>query len=56
MICNGICFHIYLSAENVQEAPEIKEQYLQYLGALEADNPDITEEDFYNWALKPLFQ
>ncbi|OBT67091.1 hypothetical protein VE03_04399 [Pseudogymnoascus sp. 23342-1-I1] len=54
VMCNGTCFHLSLSAENFQEAPEIKEQYLQYLAALEADDPDITEEDLYDWALEPL--
>lgn len=54
VMCNGTCFHITLSTENFQEAPNIKDQYLQYLDALEADNLDVTEEDLYDWALDPL--
>lgn len=53
-MCNGTCFHVTLSTENFQEAPEIKEQYLQYLDALEVDDIDVTEEDLYDWALEPL--
>jgi hypothetical protein len=53
-MCNGTCFHITLSTENFQEAPDIKEQYLQYLDALEVDDADLTEEDLYDWALEPL--
>ncbi|KFZ19023.1 hypothetical protein V502_03878 [Pseudogymnoascus sp. VKM F-4520 (FW-2644)] len=53
-MCNGTCFHVTLSTENFQEAPEIKEQYLQYLDALEADDIDVTEEDLHDWALEPL--
>lgn len=54
LMCNGTCFYITLSTENFQEAPNIKDQYLQYLDALEANNPDVTEEDLYDWALDPL--
>lgn len=54
VMCNGICFHVTLSSENFQEAPEIKEKYLQYLDALEVDDIDVTEEDLYDWALEPL--
>ncbi|KFY17976.1 hypothetical protein V492_00226 [Pseudogymnoascus sp. VKM F-4246] len=54
VMCNGTCFHVTLSAENFQEAPDIKGQYLQYLDALEADDIDVTEEDLYDWALEPL--
>lgn len=53
-MCNGTCFHVTLSTENFQEAPNIKDQYLQYLDALEADDPHVTEEDLYDWALGPL--
>jgi hypothetical protein len=54
VMCNGTCFHITLSAEIFLEVPDIKEQYLRYLEALEADDLDVTEEDLYDWALEPL--
>jgi hypothetical protein len=54
VMCNGTCFHVTLSTENFQDAPNIKDQYLQYLDALEADDLDVTEEDLYDWALDPL--
>jgi hypothetical protein len=53
-MCNGTCFHVTLSTENFQEAPNITKQYLQYLDALEANDLDVTEEDLYDWALEPL--
>ncbi|OBT75113.1 hypothetical protein VF21_05490 [Pseudogymnoascus sp. 05NY08] len=54
VMCNGTCFHVTLSSENFQDASNIKDQYLQYLDALEADDLDVTEEDLYYWALDPL--
>ena len=54
VMCNGTCFHVTLSTENFQEAPDIKEQYLQYLDALEDNDLDVTEENLYDWALEPL--
>ncbi|OBT61492.1 hypothetical protein VE03_09337 [Pseudogymnoascus sp. 23342-1-I1] len=40
------CTHYETKKSDITEAPNINDQYLQYLDALEADDPNITEEDF----------
>jgi hypothetical protein len=41
VMCNGKSLHVTLSADNFRDAPAIKEQYLQYLEAIDADSFDV---------------
>lgn len=56
VMCNGKRFVIYLFADNFSESPLLRDRYLFFLQVAENYELDgLTVEDFYDWAVEPLF-
>lgn len=56
VMCNSKRFILRLLAENLSESPKLKERYLFFLQVADEFELDgFTVEDFWDWAVEPLF-
>ncbi|KAI9743324.1 MAG: hypothetical protein M1818_003170 [Claussenomyces sp. TS43310] len=55
VMCNGKRFRITISADNLEEAPSLKEKYVNYLHFMVTQGPNCSRVKGYNdWVLKPF--